>query len=109
MALAVVGIHPPLPTEGRFNMLTATGKRTVAFVLGLAILAGAALLLPSQPLPGKDDGQRPRLDPPPVATDKTLKYDYDIVYVRAPRVVTGADGKERPAPVWPNASEPENL
>src|SRR5262249_16842548 len=38
-----------------------------------------------------------------------VKYDYDIVYVRAPRFVTASDGKERQAPVWPNAAEPENL
>jgi hypothetical protein len=47
--------------------------------------------------------------PPHVATDKTIKYDYDIVYVRAPRVVPGKTGKGQPAPVWPNAAEPENL
>src|SRR5262245_53456666 len=54
--------------------------------------------------------QRPlRVDPPHISTDKTVKYDYDIVYVRAPRVVKGNDGKEHQAPVWPNAAEPENL
>jgi hypothetical protein len=50
-----------------------------------------------------------RVDPANVATDKSVKYDYDIVYVRAPRFVKGPDGKERPAPVWPDASNPENL
>jgi len=50
-----------------------------------------------------------RVDPPHISTDKTVKYNYDIVYVRAPRLVKGTDGKERPAQVWPNAAEPENL
>jgi hypothetical protein len=44
-----------------------------------------------------------------IATDRSVKYDYDIVYVRAPRFVKGKDGKDRQAPVWPNAAEPENL
>src|SRR5262249_4431792 len=56
-----------------------------------------------------------RVDPPPIAKDKTVQYDYDIVYVRAPRTVKGRDikgsdeVKDQPAPVWPNASEPTNL
>src|SRR4029077_9160901 len=54
--------------------------------------------------------QKPlKVDPSHIGTDKTVKYDYDIVYVRAPRTVKTADGKERIAPVWPNAAEPENL
>src|SRR5690242_1234471 len=54
--------------------------------------------------------QRPlHTDPPPLATDKTVRYDYDIVYVRAPRFVKDKDGKARQAQVWPNAAEPENL
>src|SRR5437879_4947255 len=51
----------------------------------------------------------PRVDPPPIETDKTVKYDYDMDDVRPPRVVPGSDGKERQAPVWPNAAEPLNL
>src|SRR5262249_17783011 len=41
--------------------------------------------------------------------DKAVHYDYDIVYVRAPRFVQGSDGKDRQAQVWPNAGEPTNL
>src|SRR5437762_7835116 len=54
--------------------------------------------------------QRPlRTDPPHFSKDPAVKIDYDIVYVRAPRLVKTSDGKERQAQVWPNASEPENL
>jgi hypothetical protein len=54
--------------------------------------------------------QRPlRTNPPPIARDRTVKYDYDIVYVRAPRVVKGPDGKVRQAHVWPNAADPTDL
>jgi Hydrazine synthase alpha subunit middle domain len=59
---------------------------------------------------GNNPPRRPlHVDPPHISADKTIKYDYDIVYVRAPRVVPGKDGREQPAPVWPNAAEPANL
>src|SRR5207244_784827 len=41
--------------------------------------------------------------------DKTIRYDYDIVYVRAPRAVKGPRDEERLAMVWPDASAPFNL
>ena len=41
-----------------------------------------------------------------INTDKTVKYDFDIVYV-ARRAVTGTDGKGVAPSV--NAAEPENL
>ena len=49
------------------------------------------------------------LDPQPIASDKSIKYDYDIVYVRAPRTVKDKDGKDRLAMVWPDASQPFNM
>src|SRR5436305_45738 len=62
--------------------------------------------------PAADDGppKRPlRIDPAPIASDPSVKYDYDIVYVRAPRSAPGKDGRERQADVWPNAEAPTNL
>jgi hypothetical protein len=57
-------------------------KRTFALI----VLAGLAALAAAQP------PEKPKLflDPinvnvPPISTDKSVKYDYDIVYVRAPR------------------------
>jgi hypothetical protein len=84
---------------------------TPARLLRLAVLVGGGVLVSCQPLPGQDKPpQRPlRVNPPPIATDKTIRYDYDIVYVRAPRFVKDAGGKEQPAQVWPNAAEPHNL
>ncbi|MFO0965005.1 MAG: hypothetical protein U0793_05365 [Gemmataceae bacterium] len=41
------------------------------------------------------EGKRPlfkgdlSIEPPPIATDKSIKYDFDIVYVRAPRPEKG--------------------
>lgn len=59
------------------------------FVLSLARTL-VILLLAAEPL--TSCGQSPRLypdpigmNPPPIASDSTVRYDYDIVYVRAPR------------------------
>ncbi len=92
-------------------MSIATSRRIAAIGLGLTLLVGIAVLFTSQPLAGQDRSpQRPlRTDPPHITTDKSVKYDYDIVYVRAPRFVRGKGGKEQQAQVWPNAAEPENL
>jgi hypothetical protein len=43
------------------------------------------------------------MEPPPIAKDKTVKYDYDIVYVRAPR--KEADGKAR----WAEVGDPRTM
>src|SRR5262249_50237175 len=93
-------------------------KRAMALVLGLVLLVGAAGLVTysdfgSAAAAADTDAkppQRPlRVDPPHVSTDKAVKIDYDIVYVRAPRTVNGKDGKDVQAMVWPNAAEPELL
>src|SRR5262249_32921597 len=43
------------------------------------------------------------MDPPPIAKDKAVKYDYDIVYVRAPR--KEADGKAK----WAEVGDPRTM
>src|SRR5262245_47860642 len=48
-------------------------------------------------------------EPKAIRSDASIKYDYDIVYVRAPRFVKGKDGQDRQAAVWPNAAEPTSL
>src|SRR6478609_9393893 len=73
------------------------------------VLLVTALFTVSAAPEDKPAQRTPRVDPAPVASDKTVKYDYDIVYVRAPRFVKGRDGKDQQAPVWPNAAEPFNL
>jgi len=77
-------------------------------VLGLAWLVTAVLVLAAD---NPDTApQRPlNIKPSPITEDKSIQYDYDIVYVRAPRVVKDKDGKERPAPVWPEIGHPYNL
>src|SRR6266571_1966596 len=75
---------------------------------GLVVLVA---LITCQPLFGQDGPlKRPlRVDPAPIASDKSVKYDYDIVYVRAPRTVKDQGGKDRLAMVWPDASAPFNM
>jgi len=54
--------------------------------------------------------QRPlRMEPPHFSTDSTVKIDYDIVYVRAPRFVKGNGGKDFAAQVWPDTGHPFHL
>ena len=57
-----------------------------AFLLSLAA-AVAALAAAAAPADDKEPlfPQRLNVNPPPIASDKTVRYDYDIVYVRAPR------------------------
>jgi len=88
-------------------MLLAKIRSALAW-LGLALLVGGAGLLAAETA----DAPPQRLlnvKPQPIAADKSIKYDYDIVYVRAPRFEKGPDGKERPARVWPEIHLPYNL
>ena len=82
------------------------GRLPILISLLAGVLASAAL--PAQQQEKLYLGPL-NVDPPHISTDKSVKYDYDIVYVRAPRTVKTSDGKERQALVWPNAAEPENL
>jgi len=80
---------------------------SVGIFTASAILA-AAFFAPAQ----SPDKLKPRIldvNPKHFSNDPTVKLDYDIVYVRAPRFVKGNDGKERPAPVWPEIGHPFNL
>jgi hypothetical protein len=77
-------------------------NRLVAVALGIPF---TALLFAADPaLPPE------KLDPvpKPIASDPTVKLDYDIVYVRAPRFVPGRDGKQRPS-AWPEIGHPTNI
>src|SRR5262245_48424611 len=79
----------------RIHWTTAT-----AVLLGLRLIAAFVTAEDKPP-------QRPlRVHPQPIASARAVKYDYDILYVRAPRTVKDKSGKERMALVWPDASEP---
>src|SRR5262249_18046577 len=91
-----------------------TRKILTALLVPLTLAGGVGLLAFEKAAPARKP-EKPyhlrklNVTTPHISTDKTIKYDYDIVYVRAPRFVKGSDGKEHQAQVWPNAAEPENL
>ena len=72
-------------------------KRLVPILLLSAISAGGVL-------PGeKGEYSGPlSIDPPPIAADKSVKYDYDIVYVRAPR-------NDRDRSRWAEVGDPRSI
>jgi hypothetical protein len=70
--------------------------------VAVALTAAVAAERPDYP-PTKIDPQ-----PKPIASDPSVKIDYDIVSVRAPRFVPGRDGKPRPS-AWPEIAHPTNI
>jgi hypothetical protein len=94
-------------------MLLTRKKSAVAASLGLALL-GCAVMLPAATQPTDNDKPPQRIlnvKPRPIGEDRTVKYDYDIVYVRAPRYAKAKnkDGKDIPARVWPEIGHVYNL
>jgi hypothetical protein len=77
-------------------------KRLLAVALSVS---PAAALFPAGPAlpPAKLDPV-----PKPLRSDPSVKLDYDIVYVRAPRFVPGPHGKQRPS-AWPEIAHPTNI
>src|SRR5690348_11897362 len=76
--------------------------RFVALSMCLSFSAGLFAVDPALP-PAKLDNV-----PKPIAKDPSVKLDYDIVYVRAPRFVRGPNGKPRPS-AWPEIGHPTNI
>src|SRR5262249_29126805 len=85
--------------------MRATGlKRWAVMAFGLGLLLG---VLPwvTGPVAGKPHGKGPfNVVVPKVSTDKAIRYDYDIVYVRTPR-----KGNAPHSSRWPDASLPLNV
>jgi hypothetical protein len=70
--------------------------------LPLIVLAAltAAVAAPAGP---EKKPQPLNMNPPPIATDKSVRYDFDIVYVRAPR--RDATGRSR----WAEVGDPRTM
>src|SRR5262249_42746458 len=79
-------------------------RKTMLRTLTLALLLVPILAT----IPCAQEGKLPlykgalSMEPPPIASDRPVKYDYDIVYVRAPR---GANGKGR----WAEVGDPRTM
>lgn len=82
-------------------MLSAKSQNTI-------LLLGAALLLTCRFAAGEAGPlKRPlRVDPQPVASDKSVKIDYDIVYVRLPRKGFRTPSGKFESPIWAQAGVP---
>src|SRR3954464_10383360 len=76
--------------------------RFLATALGVCF--AAVLLAAAPPLPPDKIDPVPK----PLSSDPSVKIDYDIVYVRAPRFVPGPGGKQRPS-AWPEIAHPTNI
>ncbi len=73
-------------------------------VVALGAMLGGLLWL-TGPLEGKPNSKGPfNITVPKISTDPTIKYDYDIVYVRTPR-----KGNAPHSSRWPDASLPLNV
>ena len=84
-----------LPKEGNMLRLPAT------LVIATLLMAATSAFVQEEKTrryPGVID-----INPPPITTDKTVKYDYDIVYVRAPR--KDPSGKAR----WAEVGDPRTM
>lgn len=64
-------------------------RRNLAFLAALTVVGALPLATQAQP-------KKISIDAAPIATDKAVKYDYDIVYVRSPRWLD-ENGKKRAA------------
>jgi hypothetical protein len=79
-------------------------KAFAGTILGLSLLLGGLQWHPG-PLEGKPNRRGPfNIAVPKVSTDPTIKYDYDIVYIRTPR-----KGNAPHSSPWPDASLPLNV
>jgi hypothetical protein len=88
--------------------LSSVAPSWAIFVVATSLVAPPAAAAAQES--GYTPPQRPlRVEPAAVSSDKSVGYDYDIVYVRAPRVAKGRDGKDVSAEVWPDAGDPGGL
>jgi hypothetical protein len=72
--------------------------RYLPAALPAALTLAAAFAAPQQKYAGDID-----INPPPIASDKSVRYDYDIVYVRAPR--RDPTGRSR----WAEVGDPRTM
>jgi hypothetical protein len=87
-----------------FSMRAIRLKTRAVTIVALGFLLVGVLWL-TAPLAGQPNKKGPfNVDVPKVSTDATIKYDYDIVYVRTPR-----KGNVPHSSRWPDASLPMNV
>jgi hypothetical protein len=88
-------------------MFSGRKNAVVLATLALAFVFGSLACFLAHGLPGTalaaPQARKPlNVDPPLVTTDKTVKYDYDIVYVRVPR-------KQKGLSIWAEVGHPHRM
>src|SRR6266576_133630 len=81
------------------HRITAVAIVALCLVIGWTISAEPAR---------KETPKALDVNPKPLTSDPSVKVDYDIVYVRAPRFVKSRDGKEHVS-AWPEIGHPTNI
>ena len=76
---------------------------SLGFLLPAALSAALALAAVAAAAPEQKYADDIDINPPPIASDNSVKYDYDIVYVRAPR--RDPTGKSR----WAEVGDPRTM
>src|SRR5581483_5402990 len=74
-------------------------RKRCAFPVLFLLLGAVVSFVPAQ----DKTKQKLNVNPPHISTDKSIKYDYDIVYVRAPRYGDDKRGK------WAEFSDPTRM
>ena len=110
-------VHPPVMHPERppflncfpiFSVRRDSVGRVIFLLLAMVFAFFAGEATGNAALDGPP--QRPlRMEPRLLSSDPSVKIDYDIVYVRAPRYVKDKVGKNVPADVWPAVGHPFNL
>src|SRR5438874_1430932 len=73
------------------------------YALLFAVLTATSLSAGPAPSQTKQPARELNITPPHISTDKSVRYDYDIVYVRAPR--HGDDQRTK----WAEFSDPTRM
>ncbi len=89
-------------------MNTRRFERGFAFPFLLLAVSSAGLVITAQPQQAADPDKARfigplNMTPPHITTDKAVKYDFDIVYVRAPR--KSPDGRSK----WAEVGDPRTM
>jgi hypothetical protein len=96
-------LHSRQAREHRRHPLRLLASFVAALAAGAILFASSDASAQTKPPPVVLN-----IKPPHISTDKSIKYDYDIVYVRAPRFVPGNNNKPRPS-AWPEIAHPTNI
>lgn len=77
--------------------------RAFCLILGFVLAGAPAAVALAQKLPDKRYTEALNMNPPHIKTDKSVRYDFDIIYVRAPRA------GDKVASKWAEVGDPRTM